>query len=698
MDNFQKNLSDGAFDGGGGPAQGLSLSTLSERMMALWYKAKRLWKDHGWMVLTSMGVCAVLFLIGALIQGPMYFSSAKMMASGQITLPEKSVFQEERLGYFGTQMNILQSAKVQQRAAERVALLHPELKPVKVNLAVRLSDQAAILQLNATGSEPAYTQAFLAALLQSYQEFKRQLRAQTTEATSLAIHDELVKLQREIDEAERMKVEFQKQHNITFMREQGVSVGTNLVKLKTQYADLTTQYNLLESGDIDALPPGSETLAGLEAFGEYQQLKSQLQGQELLLGQYKKYMRPGHPKLVATQEKVTQLKTAMETLRQQSRVSIERTRMSLKSQMDNLNAVVAEWEKRALEFTQQLAEFEQLDARLQRAQSLYEKLVSSVQSVDMSQKLANDLLTVLEDATPAIRIPSYFLKRTALGVIAGGVLGLGILFVISLFDNRLSSMEELSSNLSYPVLGVIPAEKVEPGERMPLLQKDDARAVLAEAYRNLRSSLMHTPVQGVTPKGILRTSSVPSEGKTPVSATLATALSLTGARVLVMDADLRKGRLHEDFGKESQKGLSEVLQKNATLDSVIIKNSPTLDLIVRGQSQEHPAELLSEKNLSPIIGELRNRYDWVVIDTPPLLAAEDALLTMPQADMLLYVVRAHFTQSPQIHAAMRMLKLRSREPSGVIFNLLDLAHPNYYHYKYADYYHRSSASATGNKS
>lgn len=675
---------------------GFDFSTLRERVMGVWYKTKRLCKDHGWIILTCIGVCAALFLIRALIQGPMYVSTAKLMAGGQITLPEKSIFQEERLGYFGTQMNILQSARVQERAFERVSVLHPELKQVKVGLNVRLSDEAAILKLEAFGPEPAYTQAFLAQLIQSYQDFKRQIRAQTAEATTLAIQDELLKLQKEIDDAEAAKVDFQKKHNVTFMREQGASVGTNLLRLKNQLSELTTQYNLLASADIDSLPPGSEQLAGLEAYAQYLELKNQLQNSELMLGQYKKYMRPTHPKLASMDDKVTQLKAALETTREQSRISLQRTRESIKAQMDNLGSVVGEWEKRALKFTQELTQFEQLDARLQRAQTQYDKLVSNVQSVDMSQKLSNDLLSVLEDATPGLRVPSYFLKRTAMGALAGALLGAGILFIISLFDNRISSIEELSNHLHYPALGVIPAEKLMDNERLKVLSKDDERPVFAEAYRNLRSSLTHTKMEnGAPPKVIMLTSSVPGEGKTTVSANLAVALSLTGAKVLVLDADLRKGRLHDDLGQDSANGLSEVLQGKLQPSTAIKQYSENLHFITRGTAMEHPAELLTEKSLKGLIEKFRTQYDWVIIDTPPILAAEDATLINAYADVLIFVVRAHFTQSSQVHAALRMLKSRQIEPKGIVFNLLDLEHPNYYHYKYTDYYHRSSKAAQG---
>jgi capsular exopolysaccharide synthesis family protein len=695
------------FDSQPGSEMPFDFSTLRERALGLWYKTKRLLKDHGRLVLICIGVCSSLFLVRALILGPVYVSYAKLMAGGQITIPEKSVFQEERLGYFGTQKDILQSTHVQQRALERVAALHPELKPVKMTLAVKLSEDAAILTLEAIGSQAEYTQAYLAAVIDAYKEFKRQIRAQTAENTSLAIHDELIKLQREIDDAEKEKIDFQKKHNVTFMREQGANVGANIGKLKAQLTELTTAYNLLESADIDSLPPGMEQLAGADVFVQYLTLKNELQSSELLLGQYKKAMRPNHPRLLSMQEKVTRLKSTISSIRSQSREALLQSRESLKSQIDNLNNVIAEWEKRALEFTQELAQFEQLDARLQRAQSLYEKLISSVQSVDISQKLSNDLLSVLQDATPALRVPSYFIKRAAIGAIIGALLGGGILFVISIFDNRMSSMEELTSQIHQPVFGVIPQEKAEEGKRLKLLSRDDDRPVFAEAYRNLRSSLTHSTsslnsgvnfnnqnnTQKKEAQVIAITSSIPSEGKTTVSANLAVAFQLKGERVLIVDADLRKGRLHEDFARESRPGLSEILSKKADISSTLQTIDPLLHFLPRGATQDHPSELFGSPIFFELIAQMRSKYDRIIIDTPPLLAAEDCLLINSSADLLLYVVRAHFTQSPQMRAALKMLEQRGRAPDGFVFNLLDLEHPNYYHHKYTDYYHRSSSAS-----
>ncbi len=670
--------------------ESIDLSSLRERALGFWYKCKRLWKDHRRIVLGCLLGCTALFFLHALITGPMYISTAKLMAGGQIALPEKTVFQEERVGYFGTQRSILESREVQQSALESVALLHPELKPVHVNFGVKLSDEAAVLILQAEGPEPKYTQAYLASVVNSYQSFKKKMRAQIAEDTSVSIQGELLKLQNEIAAAEAAKVEFQQRHSITFMKEQAESVGLNLIKVKTQLSELTTQYNLLDGADIDSLPPGSEILAGLDTAKEYFQLKAELQNSEVKLVGYKKYMKAANPKLQALQQKVARLQNTITNYRQQSKVSLAAARASLGNQLTNLKAVVAEWEKRALEFSKQMAEFDQLEARLTRAQTLYEKLVSSVQNVDVGQKVANDLLTLLEEATPAKRVPSYYLKRAATGALCGAFLGAAILFVIGLFDNRMSSLEELTSQIKFPVLASIPSLAVVEGARLPLLSKDDDRPIFAEAYRNLRSALLHTKVSGKSPQVLLLTSSVPSEGKTTVSANLGSALSLMGKKVLVIDADLRKGRLHEDFGQEKTPavGLSDLLSGASA--SAILEKTPTLHFLPRGAAKEHPSELLQSGRWEKLLSSLRSKYDLILVDTPPLLAAEDAMLLYPSAEALLYVVRAHFTASSQMQAALRLLESRQIKPLGVIFNLLDIEHPNYYHYKYSDYYHRSA--------
>jgi len=273
------------------------------------------------------------------------------------------------------------------------------------------------------------------------------------------------------------------------------------------------------------------------------------------------------------------------------------------------------------------------------------------------------------------------------------LLGSAILFLISVLDNRLSSLEEISAQIPYPVLASLPSEKEADGKRLPLLKKDDPRVILAEAYRNLRSAILHAKVNDQAPKVLALTSSVPSEGKTTISANLASVLSMANKRVLVIDADLRKGRLHEDFAllkpQSPTPGLSDFLS-GALSAPPIVEYSSHLHLLPRGAPQEHPSELLTNGRIVELLQKLRPQYDYILLDTPPLLAAEDVILVSPCIDALLYVVRAHFTQSSQMHAAMRMLRQRELAPLGVIFNLLDIEHPNYYHYKYSDYYHRPS--------
>lgn len=668
----------------------IDLSSLRERALGLLYRAKRVWMDHGWIVIVCAVVVGLVFLTKALMQGPMYVSQAKMMASGQITIPEKSVFQEERLGYFGTQMSIIKSPKVLKRAYERTVALNPELEECAVNITPKLSDEAAVLVVSAVGSKPAFTQAYLEQVIESYKHFKRQLRDQQAETTSLAIQGELLKIQSEIEAAEDAKIDFQRKRNITFMREQGSSVTSQLGKLKSEHSDLLTQYNLLENSDIDTLPQSIIEMAGLETAAEYQKTKAQLQTSELLLVQYEKYMRDAHPKLIAVRDQVTRLQNILGNYREQSKAAIKRTRESVKARLDAMDNVISKQEKLALEFSQQLAEFEQIQARLDRAQSLYEKLISSVQTIDVSQRLSNELLSILEDASPAMRIPSFFLKRAVMGILAGLILGCGILAAIAMFDNRIASLEDLSAKFRNPVWSIIPSIAVEKDARLELLQANDTRPVFAEAYRNLRTAITHESKKRENCKVIAISSSIPGEGKTTVSANLAMSLGLAQKKVLIIDCDLRKGMLHEDLGMPNSKlGFSELL---GGADAKPVAFNEQIDFISRGEHQQHPAELLDEDRVKPIIEKYRAQYDWIIIDTPPILAAEDATLIIPFADIFSYVIRANHTQASQVQAAFKLLKQRNMEPSGLILNVLDLSHPNYYHYKYAEYYHNSSKS------
>ncbi len=203
---------------------------------------------------------------------------------------------------------------------------------------------------------------------------------------------------------------------------------------------------------------------------------------------------------------------------------------------------------------------------------------------------------------------------------------------------------------------------------------------MAESYRALRTSLLLTSA-GAPPKVILVTSALPEEGKTTTSINCAIVLAQKNARVLLIDADLRRPSIHRTMGIAVKPGLSNVLTGGVTLQQAVVRSQvPNLFVLPAGISPPNPAELLASTNMGDVLAELRSQYDHVVIDTPPTLPVTDAVIMSTRADAVILVIRAGRTTKQALRQACETLAQVSAKLSGVLLNAVDLQSPDYYYY------------------
>jgi capsular exopolysaccharide synthesis family protein len=209
----------------------------------------------------------------------------------------------------------------------------------------------------------------------------------------------------------------------------------------------------------------------------------------------------------------------------------------------------------------------------------------------------------------------------------------------------------------------------------------------AESYRNLRSALLFPPVEGLRPRIVLVTSALPNEGKSTIATNLAETLALGGARVLLVDGDMRKGRLHEFLGLRPEPGLAEVLAGALPLEQALQANCrPNLSFLGRGRNIKNPGDAFLGPELDRILARWRDQFDFVVIDTCPVFAADDASTLAPKVDGTLFVVRRRFSRARVVREALELLGQRQAKILGVVFNRADASARSYYYYKHADYY------------
>jgi capsular exopolysaccharide synthesis family protein len=239
------------------------------------------------------------------------------------------------------------------------------------------------------------------------------------------------------------------------------------------------------------------------------------------------------------------------------------------------------------------------------------------------------------------------------------------------------------------VLGQIPRERKDiRGGMMPFVQPDDQRHPFVESYRNLRSSLLYMAAMGTRPHSLLVTSAVPNDGKSITAANLAIILAMGGARVLLVDTDLRKGTLHKQFNLQIDTGLSEALSQNTDWrPAVKDTNVPNLRLLPCGATTQHSSELFIGPVMEKFLQEANKEYDYVLFDTTPVMVADDVTSLAPRVDGVIFVIRAEYTSARVARAALDMLYQRKARVLGLVFNSVRATSDDYYyHHRYQDYY------------
>jgi capsular exopolysaccharide synthesis family protein len=359
----------------------------------------------------------------------------------------------------------------------------------------------------------------------------------------------------------------------------------------------------------------------------------------------------------------------MEVSRDEATHQLENRRQALQLQLTNLDAAFQEWDGRAIASSRKIADYEQLRLDLQRLQSANDRMLGVMQNVDVSRTVEQENVGILQPASVAQPVP-----RMAINMLCAVVAVLGLsfasLYLLGLFDDRFATPFELSGCLSEPVLGQVPAIPLKaPDGRLgaPFIERQ--RFEFLEAFRNIRSALLFMRNGGARAKTILITSSQPREGKSTVALYLASTMAMANSRVLMVDGDMRRPALHKYFAAAPRPGLAEVLSEEISArDAVISSGLKNLSLLPAGVATQNPGELVLSTHWGRTLEELYSQFDYILIDSPPLLATDDAAGLAPKADGVMLIVRGSFTSARTARRGLEVLKQRGAHVLGLVFN------------------------------
>lgn len=475
---------------------------------------------------------------------------------------------------------------------------------------------------------------------------------------------------------------------LTEARQRQIELSARLTQLRRAAANPALE---ARSAAIDANP----TVASLR-----QAIREKTAERDALAVRYGE----AHPTMVALQHSI-------ESMQDQLRREVDGLVRSAEADVAEARAVEAglrqalEAANRAgLELNLREIEYGRLSRETENTSKLYGIVLSRTAETDLTRMLRVANARVVDRAlAPRVPVSPRIVVNVSFGSLAGLLLGLGAAVALSRLDRRIKSLADIEA-LGIPVLGILPqfAEVTKaPRTRARRANKDEVRRYLtvhheprsaaAECCRTVRTNLTFMSAEAPV-RSLVVTSASPSDGKTTVAVSLAIAMAQSGKRVLLMDTDLRRPKVHKAFGLSLGQGITSVLVGEGTLDEVVQKTEvPGLEVVTCGAIPPNPSELLHTPRFSALLAEALSEYDRVLLDSPPLGAVVDAAVIAPQTHGVVVVARAEYTTRDALASVLRQLRDVKAVVRGAVVNGVDLStskygYGNYYYYSREGYY------------
>jgi capsular exopolysaccharide synthesis family protein len=468
-----------------------------------------------------------------------------------------------------------------------------------------------------------------------------------------------------------------------------------VTRAKTLRIEKEAAYNQIRSLQSDRV--ALDTFPAILSNSFIQQQRSSLAELQRQQVQLSEKLGPNHPDMV-------KLRVAIESAEAKIQGEISNVVRAMGNdyqqavaQEQSLMKALEQQKNEALQLNRKGIEYGVLARDAASNRQIFDSLMQRTKETGISGELKTSNIRVVDAAeTPRAPISPRTRLNLLIGLFGGATVAVGLAFFFEYVDNRIKSPDELRQHLGLAFLGMVPA--VFDKKAVNPLINNGVPTNFLESFRAIRTNvLFSTPESGS--RCIVVTSTGPGEGKTLVASNLALALAQAGQRVLLIDADMRKPRVHEVFDRPQEPGLSNVLVGNAKAsEAVHTAGAPGLWVMPAGVNPPNPAELLGSKRFKDFVGSLVHHFDWVMIDTPPVMAVTDASVVAHLAHGVLFIVGAEMTSRHASQRALDQLEQARAKFLGAVLNRVDLQHNGYYYSQYYrreynDYYTKATPTA-----
>lgn len=552
-----------------------------------------------------------------------------------------------------------------------------------------------IAELRYSSTDPAFAAQAANALAKAYIEQSLETKFSASKEAADWLNDRLSE-QRKAVEASEASLQAYKERNGGVAIAEGSSnivvqrltdLNGALTRAKTERINKEGVLNQLKAaqtaGALDSLP---QVLAN-----DYlQRLKTDLSDLQRQQAQLAERYGERHAEMIKIR---TAIQTAEAKLQGELGKVVESARSEYQvalGQEQSLQAAFDTQKNEALSLNRKGIEFGVLQREAESNRQIYEALMQRTKETGISSELRTTNVRVVDPAeVPRTPISPNVTRQVLIALAMGLFFSGGVAFFVEYLDHRIKSPQELKACLPIPFLGMVPTIDIKGTD--PLVSRD-VPANFAEAIKTIRTNVLFSSAESGM-RSLVVTSSGPGEGKSLVSTNLAIALAQVGQRVLLIDADMRRPRVHEIFATDQEPGLSNVLTGNAKLADAMKRSTsvPNLWLMSSGHIPPNPAELLGSHRYRDLMGSLDELFDWVVVDSPPVLVVTDGAIVANQASAVVFVVSAEKTNRHAASAALEQLHSANAHVIGSVLNRVDLVrnpyyYQGYYRKEYAKYY------------
>jgi polysaccharide biosynthesis transport protein len=695
-------------------------------------------RKHQWLILTFLLTVVTVVTIASFKMKPVYEAAARVEVDreAQNELPFQPTHSydeyEDMDAYIETQTKILQSETLALQTIKTMDLAqYPEFggtppagtfgqsgsslqRPAILgaflgSLSVVRVPNSRLIEVRFAAQNPQLAAQVVNAHLQNYIEQNFRSKYDATTQASNWLSSELEELRIKVEKSDDARLAYERENQIWQINEKQDITTQKLGDLSRAATDAQTEvaqkealYRMAISGNVDALPAALSNAVVQDLLRRKSQLD---QDYAEAANQY----GPNFPKVLRLAAQQKEVDSDLANARKTMVESVEEDYNTARSHLALLQEALDKQKADANDLAEKLVQYNILQHDADSNKQLYDGLLQKLKEAGITAGLRSSNIRVVDPAlVPTTPSRPRKSKNILLALLVGLVGGIGLAIFREYLDNTVKSPTDIENLTGLPSLAVVPflpglnghhgklsriAREATghggSGPRVELLAYVQPKSQISEAFRALRTSLLLSQAEH-PPQVILVTSALPREGKTTSAVNLAVTLAQLGDRTLVMDADLRKPGIRRALNLTSGKdaGLSSYLAGVSSLDEVTTPHPAISNLaaLTTGPVPPSPADLLSSHRMRETIADLRRRFKFIVIDSPPILAATDAVILSSLTDGVLLVVRSGATPKEAFTRSRDLLGAVKSRLLGVLLNAVDSSAPDYYYsYRYYPY-------------